>query len=169
VYDAAMHRAALVALALSASSLACGGAAPQGPEPAVPTSSAAAPSPPPPPTSAPEPTAAPPPPGTSADAGAATPPGRPTSAGRIRFVGGDGTSEAQAVVIDGARGEQDGVASEYAWLDQVYGSRMQGGYRVLKQALRGSGGKHYDVLTVEAKDGTRTDVWFDISGYFGKF
>lgn len=166
-----MRLALPLLLSVSWTLLGCGAAAPQGPEPALPTSGApsAALPPVPPPTSAPPSTnAAMPPPTAATDTRSPAPTGLPTQAGSIRFRGGDGSSEAQAIVIEGARGEQDGVASEYAWLDQVYGSRLRGAYRVLQQALRSSGGKHFDVLTVESK-GTTRDVWFDITAYFGKF
>lgn len=78
---------------------------------------------------------------------------------QITYSGGAGTSAADAVVIEGAKGETDGVASEYAWLKQ-----NRADAQVVRQSLTLHGDKAYDVLTLDSGEA----VWFDISGYFGK-
>lgn len=81
----------------------------------------------------------------------------------IRFGGGDGSSLAQAVIVQNAAGEADGVQSEYAWL-----SSYRPGWKPTSQALLDHNGKPYDALTI-AKGGKSQVVYFDISGYFGRF
>ena len=85
----------------------------------------------------------------------------------ICFSGGDGGSIEHAVVILGAKGEQDGVAAEYKYLEMLYGPRGAG-YTVSSQSLLEQNGKSYDRLDIEVK-GKPLGVFFDISDYFGKF
>jgi hypothetical protein len=81
----------------------------------------------------------------------------------ITFSGGDGRTAATAVVIEGASGSSDGVASEYDWI-----AKNRPGARVLGQALVQDGDKIYDFLTLEV-DGRAEDLYFDITGFFGNF
>lgn len=151
-------------LACSLLLAACGGAAetksttavvPSAPPPAA-SDSATAPA----PTTSASVAATAPPPATQAFCPAI---------GGISFVGGQGTSTADAVRIVGAHGESDGVASEYTCLDAAFGSRRKGKWKLLRQSLVGKDGKNFDVMSVELQDGTKKDVFFDISDYFGKF
>lgn len=82
--------------------------------------------------------------------------------GQIQFLGGDGSSLAQAILIHGAKGEVDGVQSEYDWLAQ-----NRPGWRAKAQALIVNGARKYDVLHI-AKGSQSTDLFFDITEYFGK-
>jgi hypothetical protein len=81
---------------------------------------------------------------------------------QIVFKGGDGNSLAQAVLIMGAEGETDGVAAEYAWLDQHYPGYIPG-----DQALVQQGDRLYDILTIRWK-GKTLELYFDITTFFGK-
>lgn len=81
----------------------------------------------------------------------------------IRYGGGDGSSLAKAVVIQGARGEADGVQSEYDWI-----AMNLPGWRPASQALLSDNKKTYDALTLR-KGGESRIVYFDISAFFGKF
>jgi hypothetical protein len=81
----------------------------------------------------------------------------------IRFTGGDGSSQAKAIIIVGAIGEADGVQSEYDWT-----ARHRPGGKVMEQQLLSDGGKVYDVLTL-TRHGKVERLYFDISGYFGKY
>jgi hypothetical protein len=112
-------------------------------------------------------TDAPPPPTASV----AAPPPKPFCEpfGNITFQGGQGTSMADAIKIVGAKGEMDGVASEYACLDSAFGSRKSGAWKLLRQSLLEKHGKNYDLMSVELADGTKKEILFDISDYFGKF
>lgn len=80
----------------------------------------------------------------------------------VSYSGGGGANAADAVVIVGAEGESDGVASEYQWV-----KTNRPGAQVDRQALVMRGEKAFDVLTLST-DGAEEEVWFDITGYFGK-
>lgn len=81
---------------------------------------------------------------------------------KVLYAGGDGTSQITAVVILGAKGEDEGIASEYAWL-----AAHRPGAKVLRQALVQDPSRVYDVLTLAAGAESQ-EVWFDITGYFGR-
>ncbi len=134
---------------------ACGGAAETQPPVTIPQASASAP-----------------PPAVSGSIQQTPAPSakRPTSlpGTAIRFEGGDGSSVAQAIIIRGARGESDGVAAEYQYLEMIYGPKGQG-HDVRGQALMENNGRSFDRLDVELKDGRSLAVYFDITDYFGKF
>jgi len=120
--------------------------------------------------------ATPPPaePVTTVNASIATPPPsavhRPASipGTNITFAGGDGTDAKNAIVIHGAKGEMDGVAAEYKYLEMLHGQRGVD-FNVGSQALLEDGGRSFDKLDVTLKDGTNLAVFFDITEYFGKF
>ncbi len=82
---------------------------------------------------------------------------------RIRYAGGDGSSLARAIVIEGAAGEADGVQSEYDWI-----AMNLPGWKPASQALLQNGGRVYDLLTLH-KSGATRQVCFDITGFFGRF
>ncbi|MFT3772924.1 MAG: hypothetical protein QM820_46660 [Minicystis sp.] len=148
---------AFFALALAASLSACAEAPP--PPPTIPVSPAM---PPPSPEAAPGPPAPkpPPPPKPAASARPTAVPG--TS---IRFTGGDGSSLEEAIVIEGAKGEIDGVRSEYQYLEMLLGPR--GNWTRTKQSLVDKNGHKYDLLEVDHQ-GKQEKYWFDITLYFGK-
>ena len=81
----------------------------------------------------------------------------------ITFSGGDGSTAANAIIIEGAAGSSDGVASEYDWI-----ARNRPGAEVLGQALVQDGDRIYDLLTLRV-DGREEDLYFDITGFFGNF
>ena len=84
----------------------------------------------------------------------------------IRFVGGDGSSMHAAIVIKGAKGEQDGTAAEYKYLDLLLPDVS---HTVRSQALLEDAGRSFDRLDVELAGGKSMTVFFDITDYFGKF
>ena len=81
----------------------------------------------------------------------------------IQFLGGDGSSLDQALLIHGARGESDGIQSEYDWL-----AAHRPGWRAHAQSLVVRGNRQYDVLHI-VKGSQTADLFFDITEYFGKF
>jgi hypothetical protein len=87
----------------------------------------------------------------------------PTGAGHPATVARDGSSIGNAIVIDAA-GEQDGVRAEYQWIADHYPGYARG-----KQALVDSGGRMYDELDFTTASGEHRQVYFDITGFFGKF
>jgi hypothetical protein len=89
--------------------------------------------------------------------------GTATGSGQIQFLGGDGSSLAQAILIHGAQGEVDGVPSEYDWL-----AANRPGWKAMGQSLISGGSRKFDVLHI-TNGSQQADVYFDITEYFGKF
>ncbi|CAN5338238.1 hypothetical protein BH09MYX1_BH09MYX1_14610 [soil metagenome] len=152
-------RQALLSFCLLAA--ACGGAAQTKSEAVVPTAASS-------------PSAAPSAAITTAPSASTPPPVAAKSfcppVGKIHFEGaGDGDSLEDPIRIVGATGEADGVDSEYACLDQAFGSRKHGAWKLLRQALAGKDGRNFDVMSIQLADGTKKQVVFDITEYFGKF
>lgn len=83
----------------------------------------------------------------------------------IRFDGGDGSAKDKAIKILGAKGEQDGVAAEYQYLDAVFG---KGSWKPKGQSLLEEDGRKIDAIDF-VRDGHDDTLYFDISDYFGKF
>jgi len=81
----------------------------------------------------------------------------------IQYEGGDGSSCQQAIAIVGARGEQDGVASEYTWIKQHYP-----GAKLDQQSLIDCNGAPTDKMAIETADGQKVTLFFDLSRFFGK-
>jgi hypothetical protein len=86
---------------------------------------------------------------------------------RVTFTGGSGESMEKAVIIQGAPNSQIGVGAEYYYLEKRFGER-QVDWKLIRQSLRGKGGKYYDLMQIELKDGTKKDIYFDITDFFGK-
>jgi hypothetical protein len=70
--------------------------------------------------------------------------------------GGDGSSPAQAVVVNSVR-------EEYDWLQ-----RNCPGLQFQKQSLVEIDGKPYDVHTLQNAEGEEREVFFNISRFYGK-
>lgn len=75
----------------------------------------------------------------------------------------DGSSFERAIVID-KKNETEGVAAEYSWMRKNHPEYTVGG-----QSLQHQGKLVFDVLHATAKDGSKRDFYFDITGFFGKF
>lgn len=67
-----------------------------------------------------------------------------------------------ALKVIGAKGEIDGVASEYQWL-----KANRPGWRSANQSVMHRKGRSYDILTI-GKDGKHQTICFDITDFFGK-
>ena len=81
----------------------------------------------------------------------------------IQYKGGSGTSKEQAIIIIGAESELEGVDAEYDYLDSKFEE-----YEFLSQVFLGEPDKQYDLLRIKLQDGTDREIWFDISGFFGR-
>ncbi len=79
----------------------------------------------------------------------------------ITYEGGDGMSFESAIVIRGARSEQDGIRAEYDYVE----SRWPG-YSRNMQSLSQKGDRWFDVLDVTLATGERETFHFDITEYF---
>jgi hypothetical protein len=97
---------------------------------------------------------------TGAPAASSSPPAGPAG---ITYSGGDGSSCERVVVISGAKNERAGIAAEYSWVRAHFP-----GYRRTQQDLSQCGDKPADILHLEDGAGHKADVYFDISGFFGK-
>ncbi|HZY37461.1 MAG TPA: hypothetical protein VFE53_12475 [Mucilaginibacter sp.] len=75
----------------------------------------------------------------------------------------DGSSFEKAIFIKETH-EQPGIDAEYAWIRDKYpNSKLNG------QALVNQKNKPYDIIHITTADGTKTDIYFDISNFYGKF
>lgn len=69
---------------------------------------------------------------------------------------------AESFRITGAKGEMEGVRSEYVWL-----AANRPGWKRTEQALVFQGNKSYDLLTI-VKGRKKQVICFDITAFFGK-
>jgi hypothetical protein len=86
----------------------------------------------------------------------------PQAFARISYGGGNGLSQKTAIRIVGAKGEMDGVHSEYVWL-----RKNRPGCRLVSQSVV-QGKRIYDLMDINC-GGKRQTVYFDITGFFGKY
>jgi hypothetical protein len=89
--------------------------------------------------------------------------GSPLFAGPVQFVGGDGHSVESAVVIRGAKHEEDGIAAEHRYLSQNFGS-----WFLKHQVLVNQKGRLYDRMEIADQNGKQRTVFFDITDFFSK-
>jgi hypothetical protein len=78
-----------------------------------------------------------------------------------------GDSFETAIVIQ-AENTDDGIRQEYAWVHLHYGKRDVD-WQFEGQALSFHDDRPYDILRLILADGTKKDIYFDISSFFGKF
>lgn len=74
----------------------------------------------------------------------------------------DGKSMASAIVIE-ADDEFSGIAMEYVWLDEHYP-----GYQSNRRITQFDGDKIYDVFPITTAAGTKLEIYFDITSFYGK-
>jgi hypothetical protein len=86
-------------------------------------------------------------------------PAAPAAAVEVR----DGLSFEKAIIIT-EKTESAGVAAEYRWLKEHYP-----GYTMKMQALSFHDKKPYDLLSIVTSAGKEITIYFDISGFYGKF
>lgn len=86
----------------------------------------------------------------------------------ITFSDNSGQSIDDAIVIQNAKGEDDGVASEYYYLEQKYGERKVD-WDLEYQSLVNEGDRSYDKMDIQLYDGTEITIYFDITDFFGKY
>jgi hypothetical protein len=81
----------------------------------------------------------------------------------ISYKGGDGSTEAKAILIVGAKDDFSATGAEYAYLRQHFP-----GYHFDSQALMSAGNKSYDMLAFEDAKGAPHHLYFDITSTLGK-
>ena len=70
--------------------------------------------------------------------------------------GRDGSTFQKAVVVGSVR-------AEYLYIDRTYA-----GANILSQMVVDNNGNPYDVVTIQTKEGSKKDVYFDISKFYRK-
>jgi hypothetical protein len=70
--------------------------------------------------------------------------------------GRDGSTFQKAVVVGSVR-------AEYLYIDRTYT-----GANILSQMVVDNNGNPYDVVTIQTKEGSKKDVYFDISKFYRK-
>ena len=93
-------------------------------------------------------------------------PEKPTKP-KISFKGGPGDTPETAVVISGAPNSQVGIDAEYYYLMKKFG-RPNVDWKLKRQSVLHVKGRDYDRMEIELKDGSKKDVFFDITEFFGK-
>jgi hypothetical protein len=91
------------------------------------------------------------------------PPVLPTPPPHIRFSGGDGSSCAEAVVIQGASREQEGIRAERWWI-----FTKNPGAKIAAQDVAQRGGKDLETFALLLPDGGRKTVCIDITSFYGR-
>jgi hypothetical protein len=86
----------------------------------------------------------------------------------IVFEGGPGNAMDNAVIIKGAQSSWQGIDAEYQYLEKRFGKRNLD-WRLKEQRLLHQGKRSFDLMQIELKDGTKKDIYFDITDFFGKF
>ncbi len=77
--------------------------------------------------------------------------------------GKDGSTIEKAIVIKAAN-ESAGVGKEYAIL-----AKMFPGYSMISQGTSSKGSRYYDIMRILTSDKVEKVVYFDITGFYGKF
>lgn len=92
---------------------------------------------------------------------------RDLSYAHISFSENSGQSMEDAIIIMNATGEDDGVGSEYYYLEEKFGDAVLWGQ--ISQSLVGDEeGRSYDVLEVPLTSGETVTIYFDITDFYGK-
>ena len=86
----------------------------------------------------------------------------------ISFSKNSGESMEDAIIIMGAKGEKDGIDSEYKYLESKYGLK-EIDWELELQSLLSEKGKSYDKMDIKLADGTKKTIYFDITNFFGKY
>jgi len=81
----------------------------------------------------------------------------------IQYKGGNGSSKGKAVIILGVESELEGVDAEYDYLQRKFGD-----FELNNQTFIGEEDKKYDLLSIKLSDGTKKEIWFDISDFYGR-
>jgi hypothetical protein len=86
---------------------------------------------------------------------------------KITFKGGPGDTPETAVVISGAPNSRVGIDAEYYYLMKKFG-QPNVDWKLKRQSVLHLKGKDYDRMEIELQDGSKKDVFFDITEFFGK-
>jgi hypothetical protein len=82
------------------------------------------------------------------------------------YGGGNGESPDKAFVIE-VSNSLDGIQAEYDYLKKKFGQEGVD-WKCTSQMLTSYNDKDMDVLSIEFKDHSKRQFWFDISKFYGK-
>ena len=85
----------------------------------------------------------------------------------IKYLGGNGSAQREAVIILGAKDEMDGVDAEYNWLEERFG-KQNINWELNDQQFIDEGDTQFDVLRIKFRVGKSDEFWFDITDIYGK-
>jgi predicted RNA-binding protein associated with RNAse of E/G family len=83
--------------------------------------------------------------------------------GGVTYQGGDGSTEAKAILIVGAKDDFSATHAEYVYLGRHFPN-----YHLDSQALMSAGNKSYDMLAFDDARGAPHHLYFDITATLGK-
>lgn len=86
----------------------------------------------------------------------------------IYFQGGTGNSITAPVIIKGAKNHLDGIAAEYIYLNSHF-KTPDVDWKLIKQNTLRYRDKFIDLIEIELADGTKKNIYFDITNFFGKY
>lgn len=89
------------------------------------------------------------------------------SASDPSYSGGDGSTPAQAVVIQDVRSNRDGIRAEYEYLRRIYGERGKDWQLEGQSVFEREDGRQLDKMTVTTATGESETIYFDVSEFFG--
>ncbi|MFX1589438.1 MAG: hypothetical protein ACFFC1_14895 [Promethearchaeota archaeon] len=79
----------------------------------------------------------------------------------VKITGGNGTSLDDAIIISDCS-HFEGIDHEYIVLKKRFGN-----YKLIKQSLIEESGRVYDFIEIQLEDGSKTEVYFEITDFFG--
>ncbi|NQT65319.1 MAG: hypothetical protein HQ554_03980 [FCB group bacterium] len=86
----------------------------------------------------------------------------------IKYLGGNGSSMEDAIKITNAGNSENGIASEYAYIEKHYGKRKVD-WELIKQIFDKKNGKMYDILQIQIiLDNQKKVIYFDITDFYGR-
>jgi hypothetical protein len=86
----------------------------------------------------------------------------------VTFQGGSGGSVDDAIIISGAKNYVDGIAAEYIYLSSHF-KKPDVDWKLIKQRVGRHKNKIYDLIQIQLSDGTKRDLYFDITKFYGKY
>jgi len=88
---------------------------------------------------------------------------------KIEISANEGNTIENAIIIKNAKNTNEGVAAEYAYVTQLYGSRGLDWNLVYQEGLTVEN-RTYDKLVIRIESsGEEKSIFFDITSFYGKF
>jgi tetratricopeptide (TPR) repeat protein len=87
----------------------------------------------------------------------------------ITFSNNSGQSNEDAVIIMNATGEEDGVGSEYYYLEKRFGKQGVDWEMEMQSLIGGEDDRFYDKMDIRLSTGEMISIYFDITDFYGKW